>query len=137
MRIILDTNVLLVSIPTRSKYRPIFNSLLNGGFELAISNDILSEYIEIIEQKTNTTIAKNIAELQLNLDNVLKVDVYFKWNLIQTDYDDNKFVDCAIAGKADYIVTNDKHFKVLKDIDFPPVKIISINKLLTKLSERA
>lgn len=63
MRIILDTNVLLVSIPTRSKYRPIFNSLLNGGFELAISNDILSEYIEIIEQKTNTTIAKNIAEL--------------------------------------------------------------------------
>jgi predicted nucleic acid-binding protein len=52
---------------------------------------------------------------------------YFKWNLISDDPDDNKFVDCAINAGADYIVTNDKHFNILKDIDFPKINIIDID----------
>lgn len=55
MRIVLDTNVLLISIPSKSKYRPIFDGLLRGDFELAISNEILDEYIEVIEIKSNAS----------------------------------------------------------------------------------
>ncbi len=51
MRIVLDTNVLLVSIPKRSPYRIIFDNLLANKFDLVISNEILSEYTEIIAQK--------------------------------------------------------------------------------------
>lgn len=50
---------------------------------------------------------------------------YYRWNLIKADPDDNKFADCAIAGRADSLVTNDKHFKVLKDIDFPRVTVVT------------
>lgn len=52
MRIVLDTNILLVSIPKKSPYRIIFDSLIEKKFTLIISNDILSEYAEIIAQKT-------------------------------------------------------------------------------------
>ncbi len=45
----------------------------------------------------------------------------------------NKFVDCAIAGNADYIVTHDKHFNVLKDIGFPEVKILRTDQFLALL----
>ncbi len=127
MRIVLDTNVLLMSLPVRSRYRPIFDALIKGEFELAISNEIISEYIEIIERKTNQTIAHNVIELLLSLENVQKVEIFFKWGLIKVDYDDNKFVDCAISFDAKYIVTNDKHFNVLKNIDFPKVNIISVD----------
>lgn len=48
MRVVLDTNVLLVSIAPTSIYRPIFDALLAKKYTLAISNDILAEYEEII-----------------------------------------------------------------------------------------
>ncbi len=133
MIIVLDTNILLISIPKFSKYRPIFNGLLNDRFRLAISNEILSEYIEILSNKTTLTIANNIAELMLSLPNTSKTEVYFRWNLIKSDFDDNKFVDCAIASNATFIVSNDKHFRELKAIQFPKVKSITADDFLQRL----
>ena len=133
MIIILDTNILLICLPTASIYRPIFDALIAGVFKLAISNEILSEYVEILTRKTNSTIANNVAELLLRLPNVVKTDVYFRWNLISQDADDNKFVDCAIAASADFIVTNDKHFRELQSIAFPKVQVLSSTQFLEKL----
>jgi putative PIN family toxin of toxin-antitoxin system len=130
MRVVLDTNVLLISIPTRSEYRPIFDALLNAKFELAISNEILSEYVELLERKANAIVATNIAELLLNLENVIRTEIFFNWRLIAEDADDNKFVDCAIATNADYIVSNDRHFRALKEIEFPKVEVIGIEEFL-------
>jgi len=58
--------------------------------------------------------------------NAIKTSIYFKWNLITADHDDNKFVDCALNAGADFIVTNDRHFNVLKSLPFPPIKVIDI-----------
>lgn len=130
MKVILDTNILLVSISPKSKFRPIFDQLLAGGFDLVISNDILSEYLEIIGEKASPTVAANVAELLLNLSHVHLVNVFYNWNLIVHDSSDNKFVDAALAGGCDYLVTNDKHFKVVQDNDFPKVQIISTIKFM-------
>ena len=130
MKVVLDTNVLLISLPSKSIYRPIFDALIDGKFELVLSNDILSEYIEIIERKTNFSVSNNIAEILLNLDNLNKVEVYFEWKLVDKDPDDNKYVDAAVVGAADFIVSNDKHFRVLKSVDFPKVKVIGIDQFL-------
>ncbi len=111
MKVVLDTNVLLVSIATKSRYRVIFDGLINNDFTLIISNEILSEYTEIIGRKTNMMIANNISEMLLGLQNVHKQEVYYRWGLIE---EDNKFDDCAIAGNVDYVVSNDKHFNCLK-----------------------
>ena len=48
--------------------------------------------------------------------------------MIRLDPDDDKFVDCAIASNADFIVTHDKHFNVLKDIDFPKVQTVNLTQ---------
>ena len=61
--------------------------------------------------------------------NALMVTPFFQWNLIAVDPDDNKFVDCALNAGCDYIVSNDKHFNVLKSIEFPPIKVIDIDTL--------
>ena len=47
--------------------------------------------------------------------------------------DRNKFVDCAIAVSADFIVTNDRHFDILKDIPFPIVDTIKAEDFLILL----
>lgn len=61
-----------------------------------------------------------------------KAEIYFSFRLIADDADDNKFVDCAIATNAICLVSNDKHFQILKTIDFPRVEILE----LTEFEER-
>jgi predicted nucleic acid-binding protein len=131
MTVVPDANALLVSIPPKSIYRPILDALIIGKFDLVISNDILSEYIEIIERKANAQVANNIAEMLLSLDNLNKVDIYFDWKLMSNDPDDNKYADASIVGSADYLVTNDHHFGILNSIDFPKVKIINLESFLS------
>lgn len=63
--------------------------------------------------------------------NIRKTHFYF--HLIEQDPDDNKFVDCAIIAGADYIVSEDSHFRVLKDIPFPSVPVILLNEFMKKL----
>lgn len=135
IKVVLDTNVLLVSISSKSKYHWIFKRLLEHGYELFITNDILTEYEEIITQKYNASVSKNVIRTLLLLPNVYKVDIYYNWNLVTNDADDNKFVDCAIASNAQVLVTQDKHFDVLKNIEFPRVDVIGVldfEKLLIK-----
>ena len=84
----------------------------------------------------NEAVAKNVIRTLLLLPNVKYVNVFFHWNLIEADPDDNKFVDCAISANANYIVTEDKHFNVLKSINFPKVNVINIEyfrKLISKI----
>jgi putative PIN family toxin of toxin-antitoxin system len=133
MRIVLDTNALLISIPQSSKYRVIFDRFLAKHFSIVLSNDILSEYAEIIAQKTNSIVSTNIIEMLISAKNVEKQEIFFKWQIIEIDEDDNKFVDCAIAGNVDYLVTNDKHFNVVKSVGFPPVTILNIDEFVELL----
>jgi predicted nucleic acid-binding protein len=75
-------------------------------------------------------VAENIGELLSVKSNVLKEEIFYRWHLINTDLDDNKFVDLAVAADADFIVSNDTHFQILKEIPFPKVKIIHIQEFL-------
>ena len=58
---------------------------------------------------------------------------YFHFHLIEQDKDDNKFVDCAIAANAQYIVSEDSHFKHLKNIPFPAVNVIRLREFMNLL----
>ncbi len=73
-------------------------------------------------------IANIILQIIENAPNVVLINRYFKWNLIQTDPDDNKFVDCALASNAEYLVSNDKHFRILKRIPFPKVNLLTVRE---------
>ncbi len=59
---------------------------------------------------------------------VEKTDIFFRFNLIEKDSTDNKFVDCAISADADCIISNDKHFQILKTITFPKVNVLTLNE---------
>jgi uncharacterized protein len=43
-------------------------------------------------------------------------------------------VDCAVAGAANFIVTGDRHFQVLKKIAFPKVAVISADDFVEMLT---
>jgi len=90
----------------------------------------LEEYAEIITQKMSVQVATNVIHLLLESDFVELVNPYFSLHLITDDHDDDKFVDCAFAANATYIVSNDKHYDVLKEIDFPKILVLKLQEFL-------
>jgi len=130
--IVLDTNCLLAILPSISPYHQVWVEILNGNICLCVSNAILSEYEEILSSKTNSEIAMRVIESIMNAPQTKKVNPTFFYNLITEDPDDNKFVDCAICGEAELIVTNDSHFNVLRTIDFPKIQISKLQNFISK-----
>ena len=134
--IVIDTNSLIMSISSRSSYNKIWKSFLAGEFTLCISNEILEEYAEVIARNISVNLARYIVYTIMERDNVRQIVPSYKWNLITADPDDNKFVDCAIAANARFIVTEDHHFNVLKEIPFPSVSVINIDEFLIELETK-
>lgn len=127
-KIVLDTNCLLMSLPKISPYRMIWDDFLEGKLIMCVTNEIVEEYLEIIEQKTTAEIASNVVSIILSKKNVEFVTPYYKMHLIQSDEDDNKFVDCAFTAGASCIVSNDAHFKILNEINFPKIFVLKIKE---------
>ena len=127
MRIVLDTNCLLVIVPKQSQFRIIFDSIINGKLNLVVTTEMLLEYEEQLSKFYSTEYAKLIISAICNLPNTIQVNtIYFNWLLISADLDDNKFIDANIAGQADYLITNDKHFKELSKVEFPKVICVKL-----------
>jgi len=127
MRVVIDTNCLLASVPRQSQYRWLYDAVLRGHLQLVVTTEILAEY----EEQLGLFYAPDYAELiliaLLNLPSLVRINpLSFYWLLIANDPDDNKFVDAAIAANADYIITNDRHYRILKDIPFPSVQCVRL-----------
>jgi putative PIN family toxin of toxin-antitoxin system len=117
----------LVALPRKSHYRWLWDAFLQKNYTLCYSTEILQEYEELLMRFYSTEITFYAMDTLLKSPNIIQTIPYYKWNLISADPEDNKFVDCALNTGADYIVTNDKHFNVLKEIDFPKVSVVDID----------
>ena len=115
-------------LPARSPYHKIWTDVLCGKISLCVNTEILNEYEEILGQKMTKDIARNVVEAIARLHSTIYQEIYIHFGLIKEDADDNKFVDCAVAANAEYIVTNDSHFNVLKEIDWPKVLVLTIKE---------
>ena len=122
-----------MALSRHSEYYPVWRGILKGKYILCVSNDIIAEYREIIAQKTSELVAENVIRMLAECDFVEFIDPHYHLELIQVDPDDNKFVDCAFAANATYIVSNDKHFDALKAYDFPKLQVVKLIEFLQTL----
>lgn len=134
MKIVLDSNVLVSSLGLKSSLRPIWNSFINGHYQLVVSEDILKEYEEIMQLYSARGVAEVVMEIFIESTDVIFQKVFYNWHAISADPDDNKFFDVAVASNVDFLVTNDQHFNVIKNIDFPKVKVVNSEEFLMLLS---
>ncbi|HEY8931340.1 MAG TPA: putative toxin-antitoxin system toxin component, PIN family [Mucilaginibacter sp.] len=131
MLVVIDTNVLLVSVSTKSKYHWLFQLVVDKKIQVAFTHEILTEYEEQFSIHWNPIVATDITRTLTELSTAFLTTIYYNLNLITLDADDNKFVDCAFAANADFIITNDSHFNILKTIDFPSIPTVTIEEFKT------
>jgi predicted nucleic acid-binding protein len=62
--------------------------------------------------------------------------ISFDFRLVEQDPDDDKFVNAYVAGQADYLVTDDRHFRVMLASKFPTVRVVSAAEFMEVLTEK-
>ncbi|HWB24164.1 MAG TPA: putative toxin-antitoxin system toxin component, PIN family [Chitinophagaceae bacterium] len=130
MKVVIDSNIFVMCMNPISDYHTVFKKLLAGNYTLYITTEILFEYTEVFQRKFSSIKAELLNQFLYESPYVKDVEVYFKWNLVTTDADDNKYIDCYIASNADYLVTNDRHFDALEQVAFPKVNCIKIDEFI-------
>lgn len=135
LKLILDTNIILSSISRKSPYHSLLEDLFNNVYELYVTTEILLEYEEKLTQNFSAKVAEHFISALLMKTTVKKINVYFDLNVIELDADDNKFINCAFAGNVNHIVSNDRHFNILKKLDFPKINLLIIDELADFLNE--
>jgi len=134
MKVVVDTNCLLRILPKKSIYRCLWDAFLRGEFYICYTTEILAEYEEVFSRFYSPKTAEFVVGVLLKSQNTIQITPHFKWSLIVTDPDDNKFVDCALNAGADFIATNDRHFNMLKYIAFPQIRVVNIETFKSIIS---
>lgn len=130
-KVVVDTNALVSSLSAKSEFHKLIELILDENINLFITDEIILEYEEVLQKKYSITVAQNFLSALKQIPTVKYVNIYFKWNLLAQDEDDNKFVDCYLAANAEYLITNDTGYNVLKRVDFPKVNIIKLEEFLS------
>ena len=130
MRVVLDSNIILSGIvyPSSAPWK-ILDIAKDGSFKFCFSQFI------ILEVKRNLTrkfgYSEKIAERAISelIENGIILEPKETIKTIKADDSDNRILECALAAKADYLVTGDKkHILPLGKID--GCKIVSAKEFL-------
>ena len=126
MKVVLDTNCFISCIGKRSPYRNVFDSFLSSKITLCFSTEILLEYEEVFLAKWGAEVTENLLARLMRATHIHYTSIFFNFNVVKKDDDDNKFADTFIASNADYIVSNDSSLLALNACEFPPFRVINL-----------
>ena len=131
MKVIIDTNVLIsAAVAGRNPETVILFVIANANFEWVVSAEILTEYKEVLSRpKLKLTEERqqrwfNIIDAVTKLIDV-EVEVDFP-----RDQKDAKFIACAIAANADFLITGDRDFTEAQIVENTTIISVSLFKRL-------
>ena len=129
MRVILDTNVFLSGIHWDGASSKVLKEWFLNKFTLVSSLEINRElFSQFKDFKINMETEEIHFWESLILEKAVFVIPKIRVTAVKDDPDDNKFIEAALEGKADYIVSQDNHLLKLKE--FKGIKIITPDKFI-------
>jgi len=132
-KVVLDINVYISAILFGGKPEKIRKLSKEGKVELLISEAIIAEITEILRKKfnwENRQISQTIDEIR---EAATLIIPYKNISVIKEDNDDNRILECAIEGRAQYIVSGDEHH-ILPLKHYQGIKILSPDEFLKEIS---
>jgi putative PIN family toxin of toxin-antitoxin system len=135
MRVVLDTNIYISAICFGGKSEKVLNLAREKKIELLISEEIKKEIIEILSRKFNFN-NHQIFEVLKDIESLTTLIIpKIRLKVIGEDSNDNRVLECAVEGKAQYIVSGDeKHILPLKE--YQGIKILRATEFLNLFLKR-
>jgi putative PIN family toxin of toxin-antitoxin system len=109
VRVVLDTNVYIWAILFGGNCEEILRLANLGSFEVLLSKDILLEIESVLRYKFNWTNKQVSTTISYLKGITTKIIPDIPLDIIHDDPSDNRVIECALTGKAHYIVTGDRN----------------------------
>lgn len=123
-RIVLDTNVIISAILFGGKPRKVLDLVISGFVDCTLSLAILDELRDVLQRPKfgfPPDLCLHITEELHGVCDIISPSVIL--NVIRSDPDDNRILECAVEARAHYIVSGDPH--LLKLGVFERITILS------------
>ena len=124
MIVVLDTNVVLRMFGAKSTLQKLVEAISYGRISVAVSPAIWLEYEEISlalgGEKHWEKLDKLFTLVSAAHGTIVRTQPAFRFATIPADPDDNAFADCAISAHADFVLTDDRHFRSLTNAGYKP-----------------
>lgn len=121
MRVVLDTNIFISSVLGR-RLRVIVDEWKAGKFKLIVSEAIAREYLDVINRpKFQIPHIEIVTVTEYLLQYAEFVTPEEEFVVIAADPTDDKFLDAAVAGKVNFIVSGDGHLLALRSFQDIPI----------------
>ncbi|MFH1877791.1 MAG: putative toxin-antitoxin system toxin component, PIN family [Candidatus Omnitrophota bacterium] len=135
-KVVIDTNVFVSAVLQKGSSTKVLDKWKEDKFVLLISPGIFDEYFEVIARPRFNQSEADIRELvELLTEKAVAVEPRISLNVVKGDPDDNKFLECAISGEADFVVSGDRH---LLDIEkYQGIEILKIAEFILKIGNQA
>ena len=138
MRVVLDTNIWLSATFWEGEAYKLISTIQRRKIEVVITKKILLEIIEVLNKEAK--FQKFIKNRKIAIEDLLRtitslgklVDSKTKLSIVKEHSSDNKFVECAIDGNAEFIVSYDKHLLKLKE--YKSIKILNPTECVRMLN---
>ena len=124
MKAVLDTNVFISGIFWKGSSNKVITNWKEGKFTLVISLEAVSEIIKVLKDfkiKLSYDMVKEWVDLIIR--NSIIVEPKEKIAIVKDDPKDDIFIETAVAGNVDYVISQDNHLLKLKE--FRGIKIIT------------
>jgi putative PIN family toxin of toxin-antitoxin system len=130
VRIVIDTNVLISAIFWGGKPKQLLNKVRRGEVTFLTSEDLLNEFKEVLMRKDkpfklSSEEAEHVVTEMRGIAQIIHPNSQV---IVCKDERDNKVLECAIDGGAEYVISGDLHLLGLKS--FKGVKVISVMDFL-------
>jgi len=131
MRVVIDTNVVISGIFWEGNPNKILSAWFKDKFVALISPGILEEYEKVIKRMESGLTPEEIQRwIEIIISHSTTIEAPLMLKVVDANPDDNKFIECAVFGNADYIISGDKHLLDLKE--YEKIKILSPSQFCTE-----
>ena len=132
LRVVFDTNVYISAILSSGNPRRVLEMASRNEIELLISDPIFSE----IERVLRTKVFKSELQVTTTLSGIGDISILvspgMKLSVIDRHEADNRIIECAVQGEAQYVVSGDHHVLSLKE--YQGIKILSPTEFLEEIN---
>lgn len=127
MRVVLDTNVFISAVLFRGKASQLTHLWITKKIKLLISREISQEYLKVLAYPKFELTKKEILSIvqEQLVPYVENIKTHRKVNAVPNDPSDNKFLECALDGRADYLISGDAHLLDLGSYKDIPIITVS------------
>jgi len=128
--IVIDTSILISAlIGVKGPSREVLRQCFKGNYKPLISNALFHEYEDVSKRSrilNKCPLAENeIKELLNAFYSVCTwVPIYYLWRPNIIDEGDNFLIELAVAGNAEFIITNNIRDLVTAELKFPEFEIV-------------